>query len=291
MTQAPRLPDALKATLRGPGPAGADDVPVQLPLVVLSAFIVPILVVAFYMLYVRPEVGADHFAWSISPLTTSMMLGATYLGGAYYFLVVVWSRQWRHVWLGFLPVTAFIGTLGLATILHWDLFPHERLGFQLWALLYFAVPPILPILWYRNHRLADGVALDRNGELPRLIRWAFGALGAMLAIAGTALFVAPGGAMAIWPWTLSPLTSRVVAAMYVLPGVAGVSIAYDGSWSGARYLLQAMAVTIVLMIVTVYVARADFDWGHPSSWLFVGGLFAIGALIALTYGHRYLASE
>ena len=94
-------------------------VSVQTPLLVLAALLVPVLVVAFGMLYLFPEsAGADHFAWPITPQMSSMMLGATYLGGAYFFLVVLLSRQWRQVWLGFLPNTAFAGTLGIATLLH-----------------------------------------------------------------------------------------------------------------------------------------------------------------------------
>ena len=261
-----------------------DVVPVQPIIVALSVILVPILVAAFIMLYLFPDtLGADRFAWSISPLMSSMMLGATYLGGAYFFLVVVRSRQWRNVWLGFLPITAFAGTLGVATLLHWDLFPHDRLGFQLWAVLYFVVPVVLPVLWYRNQGLAAGGEVGREGELPMAIRWAFGGLGVVLTIAGVLLFLVPDLMLALWPWTLSPLTARVMAAMYILPGLVGLSLAYDGSWSGARYLLQAQAVSIVLMLIAVYVARTDFDWGRPASWFFTGGLVLILSLIALAH--------
>lgn len=233
-----------------------------------------------------PDVGAASFAWSINPLMSSMMLGATYLGGAYFFLSVVRSRQWRHVWLGLLPVTAFAGTLGVATVVHWDLFAHDRLGFQLWAFLYFAIPPLLPVLWYRNQRLAAGAALEREGDLPLASRWAFGGLGVVLTVAGVTMFLAPGLAMGVWPWTLSPLTTRVLSAMYVLPGLTGLSLAHDGSWSGARYLLEALAVSVGLMLVAVYVARADFDWANPTAYLFVGSLGMILLLIAFTYANR-----
>lgn len=264
-----------------------DVVPVQPILVALSAILVPVLVAAFIMLYLRPhDLGANRFAWSINPLMSSMMLGATYLGGAYFFLSVIRSRKWRHVWLGLLPVTAFAGTLGIATLLHWDVFPRERLGFQLWAVLYFVVPPILPVLWYQNQRLAEGTTLAREGELPTASRWAFGALGVLLTVSGVAMFLAPELVIGVWPWTLSPLTARTLAAMYVLPGLTGLSLYYDGSWSGARLLLGAMAVSIGLMLVAAYVARADFDWANPTSYLFVGVLVLILLLIAYTYAAR-----
>jgi hypothetical protein len=246
--------------------------------------LVPVLAVAFIILYVLPQdVGGNIFAWPVAPQMTAMMLGATYMGGAYFFAAVVLSRQWRHAWLGLLPVTAFAATLGIATLLHWDRFVHERFTFQIWAFLYFTVPFILPVLWYRNQRLAAGANVEREVELLPASRWAFGALGAILTIASLLLFLFPEPMLATWPWTLTPLTARVMAAMFILPGLADLSLAYDGSWSGARYILQAQAFTIILMLIAVYVARADFDWGHPASWLFTGGLGLILVLIAFVY--------
>jgi hypothetical protein len=261
-----------------------DAVPVHIPLLILSALLVPVLVVAFAMLYLFPEsVGADNFAWPVRPLMSSMMLGATYLGGAYFFMVVLLSRRWRHVRLGFLPITAFAGTLGIATLLHWGNFVHDRWAFVIWAFLYLTVPFILPVLWYRNEQPVSEADVAREGELPPLSRWTFGVLGAILTVAAVLLLVMPELMLATWPWTLTPLTARVMAAMYILPGLVGLSIAYDGRWSSARYLLQAQAFAILLMLIAVYVARADFDWVNPASWLFTGGLSLILLLIAYTY--------
>ena len=258
----------------------SDVVHVHAWILILAVLLVPVLAVAFIILYVLPQdVGGNIFAWPVAPQMTAMMLGATYMGGAYFFAAVVLSRQWRHAWLGLLPVTAFAATLGIATLVHWDRFVHERFTFQIWAFLYFTVPFILPVLWYRNQRLAAGANVEREVELLPASRWAFGALGAILTIASLLLFLFPEAMIATWPWTLTPLTARIMAAMFILPGLADLSVAYDGSWSGARYILQAQAFTIILMLIAVYVARADFDWGQPASWIFAGGLGLILFLI------------
>jgi hypothetical protein len=270
-------------SIHGESTLETDEVSVQPLLLILAALLVPVLLVAFAMLYLLPDVGVDHFAWPVRPLMSSMMLGATYLGGAYFFTVVLISRRWRHVWLGFLPITAFAGTLGLATLLHWDRFVHERWAFQIWALLYFTVPLFLPFLWYRNQQLVTEAGLRRAGELPLLIRRLFGGLGVILTIAAVLLFFTPDFMAAIWPWTLTPLTARIMASMFILPGLVGLGMAYDGSWASARYLLQAQAISIALMLIAVYVARADFNWSAPESWLFTGGLSAILLLIGYTH--------
>jgi hypothetical protein len=261
-----------------------DVVRIQPAIFILSALLVPVLVTAFIMLYVFPQdVGADRFAWPVMPLMSSMMLGATYLGGAYFFLVVLLTREWRYVRLGFLPITAFAGSLGIATLLHWDRFVHERFAFQIWAFLYFTVPFILPVLWYRNRRLATGGNVEQERNLPLVIRWAFGVLGAVLTIAGMLLLLFPELMLATWPWTLTALTARVMSAMFLLPGLVGLSLAYVGSWSSARYLFQAQAFTIILMLIAVYVARSNFDWTRPVSWLFTAGLSGVLLLILFTY--------
>ena len=266
--------------------SAAGNTDVQNSIVLLSALLIPVLVTAFAVIYVFPDVGADYFAWPMSPLMSSMMLGATYLGGAYFFVVVLHSRQWRHVWLGFLPIAVFAATLGVATLLHWESFVHGRFGFTVWAGLYFTVPLVLPALWYRNQRRVARSTAQRDPGLPGVSRRAFGALGVVLTIAGVLLFLFPELMIPTWPWPLTPLTARVMAAIYLLPGLVGLSIAADGSWNSARYLLQAQAFSIVLMLVAVYVARADFDWGRPVSWLFAAGLLSILVLIAYTYTKR-----
>lgn len=257
-----------------------NDVPVQPVLLVLSAVLIPILLGASLMLYILPDLGVERFAWPLRPLMSSMMLGATYLGGASFFMIVLISRRWRHVWLGFLPIAAFAGTLGIATLLHWENFVHERWGFWIWAGLYFGVPVLLPILWYLNHRLAAGVELEREGELPSPIRLILAGLGVVLTVAAVLLFVVPDLMVDTWPWTLTPLTSRIMSSMFILPGLVGLAVAYDGSWASSRYLLKTKAITVALMLIAIIIARADLDWSSPTSWTFTGGMVGILLLIA-----------
>ncbi|HLC03645.1 MAG TPA: hypothetical protein VJK02_11455 [Anaerolineales bacterium] len=102
---------------------------------VLSAGIVPFLVAAFIILFFKPGESGRLFAWPVRPSMTAMMLGVTYLGGAYFFGAAAIIRQWHRIRLGFLPVTAFAATLGISTLIHLDRFSHGQLAFQLWALL------------------------------------------------------------------------------------------------------------------------------------------------------------
>ena len=69
---------------------------------------------------------------------------------------------------------------------------------------------------------------------------------------------------------LTPLTARVISAMSALLGIAGLGIASDQRWSAARIILQAQALSIVMILVAVLRAWNDFDWASWASWLFVG---------------------
>ena len=52
----------------------------------VAILVVPVLVLAFIILYLLPERTADYFAWTIKPTMTPMMMGAGYLAGAYFFV-------------------------------------------------------------------------------------------------------------------------------------------------------------------------------------------------------------
>ena len=134
---------------------------------ILGGLVVPVLLVAFFMLYLLPDDSGLLFAWPIKPRMSAMMLGATYLGGAYFFSRVMVARRWHAVRLGFLPVSTFAGILGIATVLHWDKFTPNHISFVLWVILYFSLPFIIPLVWYANQRVnrgqnepAEGAFLD-----------------------------------------------------------------------------------------------------------------------------------
>ncbi len=143
----------------------------------LAAIIVPILLAAFIMLYLFPNDSGRLFAWPIKPPLSAMLLGATYLGGAYFFTRVFLARQWHTVRLGLIPVTVFAGTLGIATLLHWDKFTHGHISFILWAFLYFTLPFIIPLAWYLNQRANQGQPSTAEARLSTGLRWRLVALG------------------------------------------------------------------------------------------------------------------
>jgi len=255
---------------------------------VLAAIIVPVLVAAFIVLYLFSDNTAALFAWPIKPPMSAMMLGATYLGGAYFFTRVVFTRRWHTVQVGFIPVTVFSAIMGIATILHWDKFTHGKFAFELWALLYFAAPFVVPVVWYLNQRANRGNLQPAERHFSRGLRIAIGVLGGVLALSSAILLVFPQVMIPAWPWALTPLTARAMAAMFALPGLVGILVAMDGRWSSASIIFQAQAISILLFLLALIRTSDEIHWGVWSAWTFLAGLLLVLLFIgwASTQGGR-----
>jgi hypothetical protein len=244
---------------------------------VLAAIIVPILTAAFIMLFLFPGHSGLLFAWPVNPTMSAMMLGGTYLGGAYFFARAVKAKEWHTVSLGFLPVSTFAGILGIATLLHWDRFTQGHISFILWVFLYFTLPFVIPVIWYINQRAAG--AGPAQPSMSRLLRTSLGGIGVVMTLASLVLLVMPEVMIPAWPWTLTPLTARVTSAMFALPGLVGIGVALDGRWSSAKIIFQAQVVAIGLIFLAMLFAAGDIQWSHWGIWLFISGLLLTLALI------------
>ncbi|MBI5965101.1 MAG: hypothetical protein HY863_16605 [Chloroflexi bacterium] len=249
----------------------------------VAGLVIPFLVAAFVILYFFPHNTATLFAWEIKSPMTAMMLGSAYAGGIYYFSGLLMTRQWHRIKVGLLPVTTFASVLSLTTILHWDKFNHGTLPFFAWSSLYFTTPFIVFGLWLRN-RGQDTDQLDGcDAIVPQALRLVIGIIGVITLSIAIFLFLNPALMIQLWPWTLTPLTSRVMAAMFSLPGIVGLGMAMDSRWSSAQIILQSQGFSILLILIAVVRDRADFNWATPGSWLFAGGLGGMLAGILIFY--------
>ena len=235
----------------------------------------------FVLLYLFPDRTDRLWAWTIKPSMTPTLMGAGYMAGAYFFFRVYRAAQWHTVGLGLLPVTVFAWSMLIATTLHWDRFNHGHLVFYLWTALYVVTPFLVPAIWYAQRKTDPGLA-QTEVMLPMWVRLAFGVLGAAELVCVAVAFVRPGLAIAIWPWTLTPFTARVVAGWFSLTGVFGVAVAFDGRWSAVRIAVQAAVVGLGLILIGVARAWRDFDAANPLTWVFVGFLvFLVAGFVAL----------
>jgi hypothetical protein len=239
----------------------------------LSLFIVPFLVVAWVILYLFPTHTGRVWAWEIPSTMTAMVLASAYLGGAYFFVRVAGERHWHHTGTGFLAVTTFASLLAVATLLHWEKFLHHHVAFWLWAALYFTTPFLVIGAWLANRRYA---ALPAAGDvlLRPAERAVIAGVGLLALTTGVAMFLMPSAFIDVWPWSLTPLTCRVMAAVFCLGG-AGAGTWLDARWTSLRLMLQVEVVMLVLILVAAVRARDEMIGGRALAWPLLVGLLLV----------------
>jgi hypothetical protein len=251
---------------------------------VVAGVVIAILVLAFIVLFLMPNDTDRRFAWTIQPSMTAMLMGAGYGSALYFFICVVTGRRWHHVAPGFLPTTVFTWMMLGATFLHWERFRHGSTPFLLWLWIYLITPLLVPAVWLVNRSHDPGTREERDASYPSWMRRAMAAAGAGMSLIAVWMYVLPASAISVWPWMLTPLTARAVAAFVALPGVGWLMIASDERWSSARVLLGTVSIGLVLLLIAVARAWSEFDHGSAFTYVYVAGLVgtlaAVGALSA-----------
>jgi hypothetical protein len=249
----------------------------------LAIIIVPFLLIAFYILFLRTSETKALFAWEIGAPMTAMMLGSAYIGGAYFFTRASRAKHWHLISVGFLPVATFASFMGIATILSWDKFTHDHVSFYTWVVLYFTTPFLVLAAWLRNRRTDPGIPDSHDFVLSRAARYVLGAAGLFNIVLSILLLIAPQGMINIWPWTLTVLTARVVGGMFALQGMFGLCMALDGRWSAARITLESQLVSMLFIVIATLRTWSTFDQSRPFTWVFVISISAILIVVIIFY--------
>jgi hypothetical protein len=224
----------------------------------IAGFLVLILIDAAQLLEFYPDRTDTLWAWTIQPPLTAMLLGSVYAAGAYFFLRVMFGAAWHRVAAGFPAIALFVWMAAIATALHLDRFHEDSLPFAAWAALYVTTPFLVPYLYLRNlGRLVPGT------PLPRAFRLVLGGVGAAIVAISLVLFVAPSLPIDDWPWTLTPLTARIVATVFALYGATWLAIALNDTREGAVIPLQSHAIGVAILLVAFARGEDAIDWGNP----------------------------
>jgi hypothetical protein len=241
-----------------------------------------LLFMAACVLYFFPSDSDRFFAWTIRPTLTAMLMGAGYFAATYFFIRLLGERRWHRVALAFPAITAFSCCMTLATALHWDRFNHEHPAFWVWAIGYAIAPFLVIGLWLVNRRAGSAAPEADDVIVPTAFRALLAVGGLVTIMLALVCIVAPSAIISIWPWQLTPLTTRVIGGWFTVPAVIALAIAIDTRWSAARYPVQSLIIGLFLLVVAVARAWAELDQG-PSTWVLVGGVLVLLAFNAALY--------
>jgi hypothetical protein len=238
----------------------------------------------FLALFVLSARTDEVFAWTIQPPVTAAFLGAGYAAG--FTLVVLSLRDpvWAHSRVAVLTVLVFTLLTLVATLVHADRF-HFSAGFAdapllargaawFWTAVYVLVPlGILAALAFQER--APGADPQRRWPVPLVLRAALAVESVVLLAVGAAISVVPSTAATLWPWTLTPLTGRVVGAWLIAFGLAAALAVLAGDLERLRTATIAYTVFGALQLVVVVLHREHVAWDRPAAWLYAAAAAAV----------------
>jgi MFS family permease len=206
-------------------------------------------------LYFLPGRAGTDYAWRIVPPVNAAFMGAGFVAGTFATgLVLLAATRWRSFQT--LPGALWVlaTTLAIATLIHHDKFKFHYLPTWGWVVVYAAVPFAVPAL----------VALQRAGAEPepyadpelRPTRIVSAVLGGVLVIGSAILYLFPS-ARSHWPWALTPLLARAVAAWYAMVGTMLVSCALSLRRASEAAIPYATLAAWSLLLLALPVLHAE----------------------------------
>jgi hypothetical protein len=243
----------------------------------------------FGSLYLLAGNTANTFAWTIQPPLTAAFLGAGY--GAGFVLSVLSLREdvWVFARLPVYTVLAFVLLSLVPTLVHIDRFhfaaefagspPLAKGAAWFWLAIYIGLPVLMAPVVVLQER-APGADPPCRCPVPRGLRVSLVVESAVLVVVGVVLYVRPATATDIWPWPLTPLTARAVAAWLIAFGATAAVAAFGDL---ERLRAGTVAYTVLGGLVLIAVARfsGTLDWGRAVTWLFLATAVAATATGAI----------
>ena len=246
-----------------------------------------ILVPATAILWIAPDRTGDLWAWMIKPELTPIFLGSGYGAGAYFFWRTYRAERWHPSSPGVLGASVFAGLMLIATVIHWDRFNHgdapalAAIAFYAWTAVYIVSPFAVFAIWWRNRATDPRTPAADDQRVPPAALLAARDFAAGALAAGAVAFVAPEIAIDVWPWQLTPITARVLAALTIQVGVGALVLSSDPRWSAWRLIVQTFLVATALLLAGAVSALGDFETGNPLTWAYLGGLVVTGSSLFL----------
>lgn len=241
-------------------------------------------------LYLAPGLADTDYAWSIKPAVNAAFIGAGFLAGTLATGLVLWrAREWRT--FSTLPVALWVlaTTLALATFIHEDRFKWDYPLTWVWTAVYTGVPFAVPFLVWRQRRDADAKPKAHCGL--RVLRIVSAVVGGVLLIGAAALFFAPDDLREHWPWALTPLLARAVAAWYALFGTMLVSCAIGLRRPHEAFIPYATLTCWSVLVLALPLLHPDDVSGAPAWYGLMIALVVLGVAGLLRSAAAFFATS
>lgn len=216
------------------------------------------------------------------PLPTTPLnvrfVASFYLAGAVGLVASAAARRAADVRIFVAGFTAVTALLLLATVWYWSTYTDGGIPYP-WVGSY-VVEPVVGAYAIRALSLERPARPGRHRMSPvyEAEAAAFGALGVVLA-------VAPGTAVRMWPWALTPVLARTYAAIFVAFALGAALASRERRQQAVRpFALASLALVGATAVVSI-VHHGKFD-GGPSTYVWAAavaaGVLGLGAAALAT---------
>jgi hypothetical protein len=255
--------------------------------VVLQLFAALALIAGALLIFGATRTDA-WWSWTIAPPLTAATLGAFYWAAFVLILSAARSKSWARARPAVYPVAVIALLLLVITLIHIDRFDLDSLFGVFWVAAY-ALVPILLAWGLAEQRGAPGADPEPSHRLPGLLRRMLIVEGAVMVSAGLLLLIAPGGADDIWPWALSPLTSRAIGSFLLGIGLAAAIAVRDDDPLAFRGAALAYAALGLLELLALNLHTPDLGERPVATALYAA--FWVAVVITGGYGLRASAAS
>jgi hypothetical protein len=226
------------------------------------------------------------WSWTIVPPLTAATLGAFYWAAFVLILSAARSRTWAEARPAAYPVAVIAVLLLVVTLYHLDRFDLDSLFGVFWLVIYAIVPPLL--IWAIADQLrGPGEDARPTQRLPRPLRALLIFEGVLLLATGGVLLFSAGLADDLWPWALSPLTSRAIGSFMTGVGVAALIAVHDDDPVSFRGAALAYTVLGLLELFALVLHTPDLEGDHFDTAIYV----VSWSLVILTGGYGLRAAR
>lgn len=249
-----------------------------------ASFLVLAVGFSLYLLTGKTDV---YFSWTINPPLTAAFLGAGYLAAFPLELLSARERVWARTRPAVPGVWVFTFLTLVVTLVHLDRFHFDspffitKAGTWVWLGVYVFVPVVMGILWVIQI-LRPGNDPPRKASLPVWVRAILILQGGVMLTFGGVMLLIPETMIPLWPWTLSPLTSRAIGAWGVGIGVLALQAAWENDWWRLKHFAVSYALYGVLQIINLLRYPTALDWSRFSAGAYT--IFFLSIILVGAYG-------
>jgi hypothetical protein len=194
-------------------------------------------------------------------------MGASYFAGIGNVLAIR-ANKWSLARVQLPAILFFSLTMLIATLLHIPIFNWSHPIAWAWLAVYVVSPIAAVIVWIQMERGYQAPKFETN-KLPAVFPTVMLIFALLDGIIGLTLFLFPEQIASFWPWSLTPLTSRVIGGWWLSGASLQFMLSQQKTLHTARIGLLANILVIASLIIGALIHFTEFDGPQISVWMYL----------------------